>query len=375
MFGRSISIFKLFGFDIRIDLSWIIIVVLITWSLATGLFPFYYHNLTQTDFWIMGFCGAIGLFASIVLHEVSHSIVAGKYGLPIKSITLFLFGGVASLSEEPGSAKVEFLMAIAGPVTSIFIGIIFYLARAGALLANLSDQVKGVLGYLAVINLALAAFNLIPAFPLDGGRIFRAALWKWMKNLRKATRAATIIGSVFGITLIILGIVQFIFGYIINGVWWFVIGFFLDNAARTSYKRVLFNEVLAGEKVADIMMRNAISVPPDISVNDLVENYIYKYHHKMFPVVEDGNLVGCVTTEQVRDIPRSEWGARRVEEMTKKYPASNIIDPGLNVIEAWALMNRTGITRLAVVQDGKLAGVITSKDILRVLSLKMELNT
>ncbi len=374
MFGKSFRIFKLFGFDIKIDLSWVIIAGLITWSLATGLFPSYYHSLSKQDFWIMGIAGAVGLFASIIFHEVSHSIVARKYGIPIQSITLFLFGGVASISEEPKSAKIEFLMAIAGPLTSIVLGFIFFLIRLAGKAAGLTDVFTGIFGYLALINWVLAGFNLVPAFPLDGGRVFRAALWKWMKNQRKATRVASAVGSGFGILLILLGIVQLFFGYFINGIWWFIIGFFLYNTARSSYQRVLLNDILAGEKVKQVMTRDIVTVSPDITVLDLVENYIYKYHHKMFPVVENGILEGSVTTADVRNIQRPEWTTRTVRDLLKESSRLSI-GPEDEVLEAMSRMNRQGLSRLMVADEGGLAGIISLKDIMRALSVKMELKT
>ncbi len=374
MFGRSIKIFSLFGFDIKIDLSWLIIVVLITWSLATGLFPSYYQNLSQLSLWLMGFIGAIGLFASIILHEVSHSLVARKYGVPIRSITLFLFGGVASIAEEPKSAKVEFLMAIAGPLASIVIGLFCFGMMHMGKWIKWPVPVYGVFGYLAFINWILAGFNLIPAFPLDGGRILRAALWKWKNNMKKATRIASLIGSGFGFMLIALGIIQFITGYIVNGVWWFIIGFFLDNSARSSYKKLLMDEVIAGVSAAKVMNENPVNVPPFITIEELVEDYIYKYHYKIFPVVDNGKLTGCISTEQIKEIPRDDWKNKKVGDVSKDCSVQNTITPDMEVQKAWSMMNRTGSGMLMVASGDQLVGILTSKDIMDLLSVKMELN-
>jgi len=187
MFGKRIKLFKLLGFEVRVDWSWIIIAILIAWSLSKGLFPSYYKNLSTQTYWWMGIIGAAGLFLSIIVHELSHSLVARKYGLPMKGITLFIFGGVAEMEEEPPSARAEFMMAIAGPLSSILIALVFYGIQAAGKQAGLAAPVTGVVGYLAMINGILAGFNLLPAFPLDGGRVLRSILWGVKKNLRWAT--------------------------------------------------------------------------------------------------------------------------------------------------------------------------------------------
>jgi Zn-dependent protease len=220
MFGRSIRIFTLFGFEVKIDLSWVILALLITWSLAQGLFPHYFKGLTNATYWWMGIFGALGLFFSIVFHELCHSLVARKYGLPIKGITLFIFGGVASMEQEPPSAKAEFLMAIAGPASSIVLGVIFFIIRTVGIETDWSVPLTGIFTYLAFINWVLAGFNLIPAFPLDGGRVLRSALWKWKNDIRWSTRIASRVGAVFGLVLIFLGVIQFFSGNFIGGIWW-----------------------------------------------------------------------------------------------------------------------------------------------------------
>lgn len=373
MFGKRITIFKLFGFEVRVDLSWLIIAVLVTWTLARGLFPHYYEGLSRTAYWWMGVAGALGLFVSIIFHEFCHSLVARRYGLPMKGITLFIFGGVAEMSEEPESAKTEFLMAIAGPISSILLGLLFYGIYAMGEGAGWPVPLNGVTGYLAFINWLLAGFNLLPAFPLDGGRVLRSALWSWKRNLRWATRTASQVGSMFGIVLIALGVVNVLTGNLVGGIWWFLIGMFLRSAAQSSYQQVLMRKVLEGEKVSRFMVKEPVTVPRSISLTELVEDYIYKYHFKMFPVMQDDRLAGCITTRQVKEIPRQEWDSRTVGELAQVCSGENTVSPDTEASKALAVMNRTGNSRLMVVEDGGLAGVLSLKDIMRFLSLRLDL--
>ena len=374
MFGKRIKLFKLLGFEVRIDLSWIIIALLITWSLSKGLFPAYYKNLSTQTYWWMGIIGALGLFLSIIAHEFSHSLVARKYGIPMKGITLFIFGGVAEMDEEPPSPKVEFMMAIAGPLSSILIALIFYGIHAIGKQGGLAEPINGVVGYLGWINAILAGFNLLPAFPLDGGRILRSILWGAKKNLRWATYISSRIGSGFGIFFIILGVIQVFRGNFVGGMWWFLIGMFLHGAAKASYQQLITRKALEGEPIRRFMKTDPVTVSPSISLERLVEDYIYKYHFKMFPVVEDSvKLLGCVTTKQVKEIPREDWGRKTVGEFAAQCSPENSIEPQADAMRALSIMNQTGNSRLMVVEKGRLVGIIALKDLLELLSLKVEL--
>ena len=373
MFGRSIKLFKLLGFEVKIDFSWIIIAILVAWSLSKGLFPSYYKNLSLQTYWFMGITGALGLFLSIVAHEFAHSLVARRYGMAMKGITLFIFGGVAEMGEEPPEAKAEFMMAIVGPLSSIGIAILFYaIYRTGGFLP---EPISGVLGYLGWINAILAGFNLLPAFPLDGGRVLRSILWRIKKDLNWATRISSRIGSGFGVLLILVGVFNLLRGNFIGGMWWFVLGIFLHGAAKMSYQRLVTRKALEGESVRRFMRSDPVTVRPNISLRELVEDYVYKYHFKMFPVVENGNrLLGCITTKDVKGVPREEWDRKNVGEIAKRCTSKNTIEPGRDATEALSIMNRNGASRLMVMEEGRLVGVIALKDMLRFLSLKVELD-
>jgi Zn-dependent protease len=373
MFGNRITLFKLSGFEVKLDLSWIIIAILVAWSLAEGFFPHYYQGLPALIYWLMGIFGAMGLFASIIFHEFFHSIVARRYGLPMKGITLFIFGGVAEMGENPPSPKAEFALAIAGPLSSISLGIILYAGYFVGKLIGWSVSINAVINYLALINFVLAAFNLIPAFPLDGGRVFRSVLWGWKKNLRWATRIASNAGAGFGILMMGLGILNVLLGNFIGGMWWFLIGMFLRNSASASYEQLLMQQMLSGEPVSHFMNPNPISVPPSLTLGQLVEDYIYKYHFKMFPVVESDRLIGCISVSQIKQIPQEKWREVTVGELAQQCSPENSIPPQTDALKALSLMNRTGNSRLMVVDNGKLIGVIALKDLLKFFSLKLDL--
>ncbi len=373
MFQRSVRIFRLFGFEVKVDPSWLILAVLITWSLARWLFPAYYEDLSLTSYWWMGVAGTLGLFFAIIFHELSHSLIARRRGLPMKGITLFIFGGIAEMEEEPENPRTELEMAVAGPISSIILGLFFLAVWLGARAGNWPVPVIGVLAYLAFINFILAAFNLIPAFPLDGGRILRSLLWSWQGSLRRATRTASRIGGGFGVLLIVFGAINFIGGNFIGGAWWFLIGMFVRSAAQSSYRQVVIRKTLEGETVERFMNRDPVSVPAGASVEELVNDYVYRHHFKMYPVVEGERLAGCVTTRQIKEVPREEWPQRRVGDLINGCSGENSVSPDTDAVEALAVMNRTENGRLLVVEDGRLVGLITLKDLLRFLSVKLDL--
>jgi Zn-dependent protease/predicted transcriptional regulator len=373
MFGRRITLFKLFGFAVRVDASWLIIAVLITWSLAVGYFPQKYPGLAAPDYWWMGVASALGLFASIVVHEFAHSLVARRYGLPMKGITLFIFGGVAEMSDEPPNPKTEFLMAIAGPLTSIALGAGAYLLYQ-AVRESWQPAGAGVVAYMYWINWILAAFNLIPAFPLDGGRVLRSALWHWKGNLAGATRIAAAVGSGFGLVLILLAVWQLMAGNFIGAMWWFLIGLFLRGAAQSSYQQVVIRTSLKGEPVRRFMNPHPVTVSPGISVQALVDDYIYRHHYKMFPVVLDtGKLAGWVSAQQVKAVPREEWGRHTVREVMQPSSPDNTIGPDQEAAKALAKMTRGGLSRLMVADGDRLVAVIALKDLTGFLAAKLEL--
>lgn len=371
MFGRGYRLFSLFGFEVRLDLSWVLIALLVVFSLAQGFFPFIVPGLTPAAYLLMGLGGAVGIFVSIVFHELWHSLVARRYGLPIRGITLFIFGGVAEMTDEPPNPRAEYLMALAGPVASVALGVMFYVLHALIAVSEGPQPIAAVFYYLAMLNVLLAVFNMVPAFPLDGGRVLRALLWKWKKDIRWATRVSSQIGAGFGLALMVLGVLSFLRGNFFGGLWWVLIGLFLREAAGGSYRQLLMREALQGESVRRLMTTEVVTVEPGISVKELVEEYFYKYQFKLYPVVRAGNLLGCVSTDQVRTIPREQWPMRRADEIMELSSSDNTISPDAPALEALSRMQTRG--RLMVVQSGRLVGIISMRDLMRFISLKLDL--
>lgn len=373
MFGRRFSLFKILGFEVRLDASWFFIAILVTWSLAEGFFPYYNQDLSPQTYWLMGALGAVGLFVSIVLHELSHALVARRYGLRIDGITLFIFGGVAEMRDEPNSAKTEFMMAIAGPLASIALAAGFFVLRGLTEGLGWPASATAVIGYLAMINGLLAAFNMLPAFPLDGGRVLRAALWSWKGNVQWATRIVSQIGAGFGLVMLVVGVLSVVSGNFIGGLWWCLIGLFLRNAAQMSYRQMLLRRHLQGEPVSRFMTASPVTVPPWITLRELVDDYVYRFHFKMFPVVSDAKLRGCITTQQLHQVPKEQWNSHRVEEFADSCSSANTISPRADATEALARMSQTGTSRLMVVDGERLVGIIALKDLMQFLSLKIDL--
>jgi len=370
---KSVTLFRLLGFEIKVDFSWILLAVLITWQLSTLYFPANVPDLRPYVYWALGVEGALGIFASIIVHELGHAVVARRYGIPIRDITLFIFGGVANMEEEPKRARDEFYMAIAGPVMSGIVAVLMLLLDVATRSVRPDAPVLAVFGYLAWMNALLAGFNMIPAFPLDGGRVLRAILWDWKKDLRFATRISAGLGSAFGLGLIFLGVFAFINGATIDGVWFFMIGLFVRNASAMSYRQLVLRRALEGEAVSRFMKSDIISVQPNLLLRDFVEKIVYTHHHKLYPVMVGEHLIGSVTTRAVKSIPPERWAETSVGEITEACSEESCVPPQTDAMQAITLMNRTGRGRLLVVEHGALLGIVSLKDLMAFLDLKLDL--
>ncbi len=369
------TLFKLLGFTVSVDASWGIILFLVVWSLSEGLFPSYFPDLGIQTYWLMGLVGALGLFVSIIIHEFSHSLIARMYGLEIKGITLFIFGGVAEMKDEPNNPKTEFFTAIAGPIASLMLSILFVALYQVAKIIELPVPVIGILGYLSAINMLLALFNMVPAFPTDGGRILRAFLW-WIKgDIRWATQVASRISLVFAIAIVFVGFMSLIQGNLIGGMWWVLIGSFLFRAANDSYQRLVMKQSFEGKTVRHFMNPNPVTVPSHITLQEFVDNYLYHYHHKMFPVVQDDKISGLITIQALKSHPREEWNHLLVSKAMQLRNSDNTIASNTSINDTLNKMNETGLSRLLVVEEKKIIGIITLKDLVEYLALKTELET
>ncbi len=377
MFTYTITLFRVAGIPVRLDASWFLIAIVLTWSMASQFafeYPAQQHpELTAAAHWTMGGVVAVGLFVCILLHELGHSLVGQRFGLRIRSITLFVFGGVAEPEEEPRSARVEFWMTLAGPIVSLVLAAAFRLVALLGTTFGWPIPVVAVLQQLALVNAVVVAFNLVPAFPLDGGRILRAFLWSVTGNLKRATAVTTRIGEGFGIVMMLLGLFGIMGGQLIVGLWWLMLGYLLRSAAQGSYTRVMVRGVLEGERVRRFMTVPVTCVPPELGVEELVEEYVYRQHHRMYPVCADGRLLGYVTPREIKQVPREDWPRHRVKEIMATDLEGAQIAPDADALDALARMQQNDQSRLLVVEKGTLVGILTLKDLLDFLQLKIEL--
>jgi len=373
MFGRRTVLFRILGIEICIDASWIAIAVLILWSLASAVFPSALPGKPTSTYWWMALAGAALFFASILLHELSHALVARSHEIPIRRITLFIFGGVAEMTGEPPEAKAEFLMAIAGPGVSIALGFVFYALRIAAQ-ADYQAMAR-VMNWLASINWILAGFNLVPAFPLDGGRVLRAALWHRSGNLARATEIASRLGSGLGFAIIAFAIYQLLAGDLLAAVWYFMIGMFVRLASRASYEQTLLRLTLSGEPVRRFMRPDPVVVHPDTTVSQFVEQFLYRYDFKTYPVVTDsGELLGCVSLTDVKGLASDAWPNHLVAEVMKPCPELNTVGPDTDAMNALSRIRETGARRLFVTDHNHLLAVVSPRDFLNFLSARMALS-
>jgi len=373
MFGKSFTLFRVAGFDVRINLTWLFLALLIAWSLADGYFPALYEGWPKQTYWWAAVAGVIGLLFSIVAHELSHSLVARSYGLPMGGITLFLFGGVAHMEQEPASPKIEFLMALAGPACSLVLAGLFFAAAAWLRLLSAGEPVIAVTEYLSALNLILAIFNLVPAFPLDGGRALRAIMWRTTGDFGKATRWSARIGSLFGLFLIVMGLVWLFQGQFIGGLWWFLLGMFLRAAALSSYYQLEVEQLLAGRTVRTFMTDGRSAVPSDLSIEALVDRKVYEYYQDLFAVVDEGRLVGCVSINEIKSVPKDQWKAVTVAEIMVECDEKRVIDPDEDGVEALRRLGQTGSNWLIVAQGSDFVGMVSGRDLLNYISLKISL--
>ena len=377
MTTHRVTILRVAGIPIRVDASWIVIALVVTWSLAmefTRSFPIRLNpGMAVATYWLMAVVAALGLFVCLILHELGHSLVGQRFGMRIRSITLFIFGGVAELESEPRSAEAEFWMALAGPAVSVVLAAGLWFAWVAGSVADWPVAVLGVLHELAVINAVLVGFNLVPAFPLDGGRVLRAILWAATGSLRRATSITSQMGQGFGTAMMLLGVLGILGGQIVFGLWWMMLGWFLRGASQGGYQQVMVRGVLEGEPVGRFMTREVSSVRPDLDVQHLVEDFVYQEHHQMYPVRDNGHLLGYVTPHEIKKLPRDEWPRHQVAEIMASDLDRVEITPETDSLDALSRMQRTDQRRLLVVDHGSLVGIVTLKDLLDFLSLKLEL--
>jgi Zn-dependent protease/predicted transcriptional regulator len=361
---------RVFGIDIRIDSSWLVIFVLISWSLAGTYFPKSHPKWPLTLNWVLGLATSLLVFASVLFHELAHSLVAKKQGEEVSSITLFILGGVAQIKKEPDEPLKEFAMAIVGPLSSFFLAVAFL--AASLLAAPVSEPVKEAAFFLFETNLVLGVFNLLPGFPMDGGRVFRSVVWKITGDIRKATRIASLVGDGIAFLVIFLGIMRLLRGDF-GGLWWVLIGWFLHNASRQGYAQVMIKSALEGLKARDLMNTEFETVPAGLPVQVLVDDYILKKKERVFLVTVGGDLKGIVCLEDVRALPRGEWPQSPVSQIMT--PKDKLLSVPLDADGSRVLagLAERDVHQIPVMDGDRVVGVICRSDILRVLQLKSDL--
>ncbi len=375
MARQNISLGKVLGIEIKVSFSWFVIFGLVTVLLATAYFPQNYPRLPRYEYLALGLITSFLFFASVLFHEMTHSVIARFNNIPIRSITLFIFGGVAHMDHDADNPKAELLMAAAGPLASIFLSIAFAGIYLTAQSFHFGVVIVGPALYLAVINLYLALFNLVPGFPLDGGRVLRAILWWTLKDVRKATRIASWAGQAFAFLLILSGLYMLFAGrgLWLNGIWFVFIGVFLQQVAAAGYEEVVLHSALAGVKVKDIMTTAVKSVEATTMLSELVNDYFMRYKHSRFPVVEDGKTIGVVTLNDVKDTAREKWPLTRTRAITWPLTEEETISPDLTAEEAIGRLAASGRGHLVVLNGQELVGILTMNDLVGTIKVRQNL--
>ena len=367
----SLRLGKIAGIDIYAHLSWFIILVLLTWSLADDWFVQAYPGWATTTYWVVAFISALLLFVCVLAHELAHALVAQTSGLTVRKITLLIFGGVAHIEEEVKRPGVEFRVAIAGPIASLLLAVVAFLLALP--LQGSGATAEAVLEYLAVSNLVLGAFNLLPGFPLDGGRVLRSIVWKVTGNFKKSTHVASSVGQAFAYLFIFLGIVEFFTGNFFNGLWTVFIGWFLLNAAQTAHTQVELQSALQGVSVGQVMNPRPVAVPANISLQKLVDEYFLPLELRAAPVIQGEYLAGFITLSDIARVARERWSFTPVGYVMRLLEQVQVATPEQPLQGVLQMMDAQDINQMPVVTDGRLVGLLSRELIIRYLQERQSL--
>lgn len=370
MLRNTFRIFNVAGIEVGIHVSWLAIFALLTFSLATGFFPQAVPDLTPVAAWGLAAVAAILFFGSVLLHELAHSFMARARGLDARSITLFIFGGVSNLGGEAKQPSVEFLVAIVGPLSSFLIaGVSYILARILP-----GDELQALFGYLAVVNALVGGFNLIPGYPLDGGRVLRSIAWRATNSVRRGTDIAAGAGQIIGGLFILWGIIQLLGGDALGGLWIAAIGWFLQNAAQAGQQQVILEQRLQNVRVSTVLRADPTAVTTETTVAELIERYLLPGNRRAMPVADDGKLVGIVTLGDIGQVPVEERGRMKVGQVMGGRDGLVTVKPNDTLSDAFQALGERDLEQVPVVEDGKLIGVLTRADLMRQLQLREALN-
>jgi Zn-dependent protease/CBS domain-containing protein len=371
--ASSLRLGKLFGIDISVHISWFIVLVFLTWSLASRWFPQFLTGLPTSTYWIIGFISALLLFVCVLIHELAHALVARAHGLTVRGITLFLFGGIAQIDQEMKRPGVEFQVAIAGPIASFLLaGAVFLLALP---LWGRSAPGVAILVYLATTNLLLGAFNLIPGYPLDGGRVLHAIIWKVTGNIQRSIRMASWVGQSCGYFFILLGLTEFFMGNAIGGLWTAFIGWFLLIAAQTSRTQVVLQSAFQGVSVAQVMNPQPVTVPANISLQKLVDEYFLPHSIHAAPVTQGDSLAGLISLTDIGRVERERWSSTPVGHVMRLSEQTYSATPEQPLQDVFQEMVARNINQVPVTQDGLLVGLLSRESIMRYLDVHQSLQT
>ena len=375
MLRGGVPIGKVFGISLRLHYSWFFIFALVTWALAAGYFPSEYPSWSLSVRVAAGLITSVLFFGSVMVHELMHSIVSQRQGIPVQSITLFFLGGVSQITSEPKRPADEFRMAIVGPLSSLVIGgvllgIYFQLRSGSAFAAQFATAITYWLG---IINLFLGVFNLIPGFPLDGGRVLRSLLWWRRRNLTSATRIASNVGRVVGFIFIFVGIYFIFTGNWFNGIWLALIGWFLESAAVGSYQQLLMQGMLKGHVASEIMSGDCIVVPPNMSIDQLVNGNILTSGRRCFPVGSGSEIMGLMTLHNVKEVPRDQWTTETVKEAMTPFDKLKWVRPDEELSSVLRILTENNINQVPVVQDNKIIGMVTRENLLNFVNVRSRL--
>ncbi len=370
MYTQSIRLGKILGIPVGLNYSWFIVFVLITMSLTTQ-FTHMHPDWTLAEHLLLGLATSGLFFASVILHELGHSVVALKYHIPVHSITLFVFGGVASIGKEPQKPIHEFNIAIAGPLVSAILGLLFYVLMA--LTENNMEGIASLGNWLGRINLTLALFNLIPGFPLDGGRILRSLVWRYTGSFTRATSVAAGSGQFFAYGFVLVGIWMALTGNFFGGLWIGFIGLFLLNAAQATTAQATLQSAMRGLTAADVSTQDCLKVPGNITVLDLVENYMLRGGARCSMIMDGNRFRGLITLHEIKQIPKEKWISTPLEAVMVKENQLVVADPHTPVDLVLQTMNEQNISQVPVVANGDLIGVIGRDTLLALVKNRLEL--
>jgi Zn-dependent protease len=358
------------GIPIGLDPSWFLVFALFTWILAVNYFPVEFKQWTRLQFWSVAALTSILFFMSVLLHELGHSIVALRYKLPVKRITLYIFGGISEITSEPTSALAEFVIAFAGPLTSFLLAAFFYTLE---IVFKGVAPIFAIAKYLAYINLVLGIFNLIPGFPLDGGRVFRAIVWGITRNLRRATEIAGILGHIIAFLFIMLGVWLLFQGNWVNGLWIAFIGWFLENAVVGQVQQQRIRSLLAGHTVDQIMSRSCVMASANLTLQELVDQYFLEKGQRCMVIMRGDQPAGLLTLHNIRQMPRERWGTTTASEVMTPIANMKVTSPKVGLEQALEQMGTDGVNQLPVMQDGQIEGMLSREDIVNYLHILQKL--